>query len=365
VQLTKLLLVTAELPPQPGGIGIHAHYVAKNLCEHSFKVTIVADVRSNNGEEELIFDAQQPYTVVRIKRKAPIAGTYLKRYKITKKLLESHDLLLVSGKFPIWIGGLVSLTSKKKVYAVVHGSEVATPSVTKKKFTKWCLSRFEKVIAVSTFTKSLMAGWNIKNIQVIPNGHEMEPSKVRNLNGAKLAPRLITIGNVTQRKGQHNVIRALPKLKTMYPAITYDIVGIPTEKERILQEAKSMQVEDLVVLHGKVSEIEKIRLLENASIFMMLSENTLSGSVEGFGIAILEANAKGIPTIGSKGCGVEDAISHGVSGKLVAHNDTEAICNAVQEITTFYDKYTTGAINWSEGFKWDKIILHYVQTLKK
>ncbi len=365
MELTKLLLVTSEFPPQPGGIGNHAHHVAKNLCNHSFEVTIIADVRSKDGEEERVFDVQQPYKVVRIKRKTPIASTYLERYKRTKSLLKSHDMLLVSGKFPIWIGGLVSLFSTKKIYAVIHGTEVAVPSALKKKYIKWCLRRFESIIAVSEFTKSLVDGWNIKNIQVIPNGYALELPPRTKRTTTQTTPRLITVGNVTQRKGQHNVVQALPELKTRYPAIQYDIVGIPTEKHTLLQAAKSLAVEDAVVFHGQVSEEEKIKLLQNASIFMMLSEPTKEGAVEGFGIAILEANALGIPAIGAKGCGIEDAIATGVSGKLVAHDDTGAICDAVNDIITSYEVYGNQAKEWSESFKWDTIIGRYLQILKK
>lgn len=365
MQSTKLLLVTAEFPPQPGGIGNHAHHLAKNLCEHSFEVTIVADVRSKDGKEERIFDAQQPYDVVRIKRKSPIVRTYLERYKRTKNLLKSHDILLVSGKFPIWLGGIVSLFSKKKIYAVIHGTEVSIPSALKRNFTKWCLRRFEKIIAVSNYTKSLMAGWGIKSIQVIPNGYAVATSNNVNLEDTMLPLRLITVGNVTQRKGQHNVIRALPKLKTSYPAIQYDIVGIPTEKDTLLQLATLVKVEDALLFHGKVSEEEKIKLLERASIFMMLSEQTTTGAVEGFGIAILEANALGVPAIGSKGCGIEDAIANGVSGKLVAHDDINAICAAVLEIIEAHEVYKKGAQDWSRNFTWDEIIGHYIEILKK
>lgn len=364
MQSNKLLFVTAEFPPQPGGIGNHAHHVAKHLCDHSFEITVVADVRSKDGEEEHAFDAQQPYDVIRIKRKNPIICTYLKRYKSAKNLLKSHDMLLVSGKFPIWLGGVLSLFSKKKIYAVVHGTEVSSPFLLKKNIMKWCLRRFEKIVAVSNFTKSLMHGWGL-TIEVIPNGYAVERCKDIGKKADVLPLRLITVGNVTKRKGQHNVIQALPKLKIAYPNIQYDIVGIPTAKDRLQALAKSLHVEDVVVFHGKVSEKEKIRLLQNASIFMMLSDITNVGAVEGFGIAILEANALGIPAIGSKGCGIEDAISGGVSGELVDQDNTEDICDAVGKIVASYEVYQTGAKEWSKNYTWDIIIGHYLKIIKK
>ena len=46
------------------------------------------------------------------------------------------------------------------------------------------------------------------------------------------APQLITVGNLTQRKGQHNMINALPELLKKYPDLHYHCVGIPTEIEQ-------------------------------------------------------------------------------------------------------------------------------------
>ena len=57
-----------------------------------------------------------------------------------------------------------------------------------------------------------------------------------------------------------------------------------------------------------------------SDIFVMLSEETTTGDVEGFGIAVIEANALGIPTIGTMGSGLEDAISDKITGFLVNKN---------------------------------------------
>ena len=59
------------------------------------------------------------------------------------------------------------------------------------------------------------------------------------------------------------------------------------------------------------------------------SSPTATGDVEGFGIAILEANALGIPAIGALGCGIEDAIENYSSGILINYLDTEAFKNAL------------------------------------
>jgi len=361
--LKKILFLTSELPPQPGGIGNHAHQLARYLSNH-YKVTVIADQRSEEGKEEHDFDQQQDFKVVRVKRRATLVWTYLKRFFIARKLIKTNNVLLVSGKFPLWVGGLLSLVSNKPIFGIIHGSEVQLSNSIAKKLSNWALTRLDHVIAVSNFTLNLVDTLKLKSTSVIPNGfHKMsfEPKQIEEKNNEVL--QLITVGNLTQRKGQHNVIKALPLLLKAYPNLIYHCVGIPTNRNQLMELAKSLNVADQVQFHGQLSEDKKLSLLQQSDIFMMLSEQTSTGDVEGFGIAILEANALGLPAIGSLNCGIEDAIKTKESGLLVDPHDTRQIVSAVQDIITNRNQYSQQAKAWSTHFTWDKIGAKYLEVL--
>ena len=361
--MKKILFLTSELPPQPGGIGNHAHQLARYLSNH-YKVTVIADQRSEEGKEEHDFDQQQDFKVVRVKRRATLVWTYLKRFFIARKLIKTNNVLLVSGKFPLWVGGLLSLVSNKPIFGIIHGSEVQLSNSIAKKLSNWALTRLDHVIAVSNFTLNLVDTLKLKSTSVIPNGfHKMsfEPKQIEEKNNEVL--QLITVGNLTQRKGQHNVIKALPLLLKAYPNLIYHCVGIPTNRNQLMELAKSLNVADQVQFHGQLSEDKKLSLLQQSDIFMMLSEQTSTGDVEGFGIAILEANALGLPAIGSLNCGIEDAIKTKESGLLVDPHDTRQIVSAVQDIITNRNQYSQQAKAWSTHFTWDKIGAKYLEVL--
>lgn len=362
MQSTKVLFLTSEFPPQPGGIGNHALHLARSFCERGLNVTVLTDQRSKSGVAEINFDSKQPFTTRRIKRKNFLLLTYLVRILAASKLVRPNDMILVSGKFSIWIGGFLSLFTKKEITAVVHGSELVIPNYLQKNYTQWCLRQFEKVIAVSNYTKSLIIDWGLDAIDVIPNGYFIDVATIPKLEDSERL-HIITVGNVTQRKGQHNVVNALPALIKKYPNIIYDIVGIPTEKEAVQKLASQLNVQDRIVFHGKVSEEEKVRLLQQASVFLMLSQPSDTGDVEGFGIAILEANALGIPAIGSLNCGIEDAISQHVSGILVTHDNIDEITEAFSRIMDQYDVYVKQALTWSQRFTWPKVIQQYFKVM--
>src|SRR5690606_10320707 len=362
--MSKTLILTSEFPPQPGGIGNHAYNLAEGLQANGFEVQLVCDTRSSNGEAEREFDKMLSFEVIRISRKKILLLSYLNRIKTAFKLTKNSELILCSGKFSLWLGAFLSFFFKRKFIAIIHGSEVRLPNIVLRKLTDISLKRFDKIIAVSKYTKSLVSHLSLKNVEVIPNGFQMGNETIPKINNNPV-PVLITVGNVTARKGQHNVINALPVLLKKYPDLKYHIVGIPTEKERLGKLALDLKVEDAVIFHGKVSEEEKLELLKQSDIFVMLSEATKTGDVEGFGIAIVEANALGIPAIGAFGCGIEDAIKDGFSGKLINNKDPKQFREALKEILNNYETYSKNAKSWSNSFTWEKVIGSYLEVLAK
>src|SRR5690554_3411348 len=111
--MKKILIITSEFPPQPGGIGIQAHQLAKGLVGKGFHVQVVCDQRSGDGVEERQFDAEQPFEVVRVRRKRLILWSYVKRIQTALRLSKTADVVLASGKFSLWTGGLLRGIRKK------------------------------------------------------------------------------------------------------------------------------------------------------------------------------------------------------------------------------------------------------------
>ncbi|MDT0295728.1 glycosyltransferase family 4 protein [Mesonia ostreae] len=363
---TKLLLITSEFPPQPGGIGNHAWQLAKNFAERGFQVGVITDQRSAEGKEEELFDAAQDFEVYRTPRHSPILKTYVERWRKLKQLTKKYDVFIFSGKYSLWMGGALKISSQQQKIAVLHGSELGLSSSLLKKLTLWSIRQMHEVVAVSNYTASLVNELNLKNISVFLNGFEMAlPKDIQVPKSVSKNLQLITVGNLSQRKGQHNVVKALPKLLKKFPQLTYHIVGIPTEAEQLITLAQELNVAEHLKIHGQVSEKKKLSLLQDSDVFMMLSEQTDNGNVEGFGIAILEANALALPAIGAKNCGIEDAIDSGKSGVLVDPHRPQEILEALSQIEQEYAIYSLNASNWSKDFSWDQRIKPYLKLIKK
>lgn len=365
----NILLVTSEFPPLPGGIGNHAFNLAKNLQKNNFDLTVIADYRNNDVKEEQEFDKINSFKTIRIKRYNLLLLTYLQRLIKYLQLSKENDIILASGKFPLWLIGLTAFINSKPKIAIIHGTEVNFTNIYFKKITELSLKKFDKVIAVSNYTKGLIKGLHLMNVVVIPNGFDDKKFKILKNSNIEMGqilqgyPKIITVGNVSDRKGQANVIKALPLVLQKFPDLHYHMVGIPSQKDKFLQLAKELNIEKSITFHGKVSDSFLTKALQEADIFAMLSENTLTGDVEGFGIAILEANYFGLPAIGSKDCGIEDAIDNHRSGILINNKSQIEFGDAIDEILNNKDKYREYAQEWIDNYKWDLIVEKYVKYI--
>ena len=366
--MKKVIIISSEFPPLPGGIGNHALHLALSLQKEGKEVTVITDQRSHTIEEDVLFDTTLPFKVLRTKRHRLVVVTYLKRIVQTIRAVQSAKMStsIYSGKFSLWIGAYMKVFfPNTKTIAVLHGSEINAGGTISKLQTKWSLSQFDKLIAVSNFTKQLALEKNaVLKIEVINNGFSIPKSEEVGLNLDVIGnPAIVTVGNVTTRKGQQNVINALVGLKKSFPEIHYHIIGIPTEMQKFEALSKSIGVFENITFHGALSSIDLKQVVSKAKVFFMLSDHLKNGDVEGFGIAVLEANFLGLPSIGSKSSGITDAIDDGFSGRLVNPHDSDEIITAMHDIIDNYNHYSENAKLWSEKFKWEIIIKKYMEII--
>ena len=361
----QILIVTSEFPPQPGGIGNHAYNLALYLSKQHYNVNVIADQRSQKGKAEVDFDKGLPFNVFRIKRYSFRPRMYVKRIIITCKNFRNASSIIATGKFSLWNVGFLSVFFKQKTIAIIHGTEVNFKPYLLRKSIDYSLKQFDIIVAVSNYTKNLIQHLNI-DIEVIPNGIELKNWKIEKSTNIELKgnPSLTTVGRVSTRKGQLNVINHLPALIKDFPKLHYHCIGIPTEADVFVLKAKKLGVQNHITFHGSVDDSFLKEKLSKTDIFVMLSSESKSGDVEGFGIAILEANAFGVPAIGSKGCGIEDAINPNLSGFLIDFNNTQQLKNSIENISDNKEVFEKGSRDWAKQHDWSKIIKRYIDIIE-
>jgi phosphatidylinositol alpha-1,6-mannosyltransferase len=367
----RILIISSEYPPGPGGIGHHAYSLSCGLHRsgHHVEVLTVSDYASE--EEKGIFDSRQAFGITRY----PRIGwrTQIKRFSMSldKVAVGRFDWIFLTGKFSLWTGLVLKCFQRRqKTLCILHGSEVKPSNPFLRAFTNLSVGVCDRVVSVSLFTSSLLPDGlrRKKDPTVIPNGIDFDslPSAgVRKTNPLKGVPSLLTVGHVSRRKGQHRVIKALPHLAKRHPEAHYHIVGRPVDRVRFERLALSLGVADRVTFHGvAVNHSDLAAYYSNADVFMLLSENQSDGDVEGFGIVALEANHFGLPVVGARGCGVEDAILEGRSGYLVDGNDVVQIGEAVDKCLRERESLDVNTREWAGRHAWEQIIPDYENLIR-
>jgi len=101
-------------------------------------------------------------------------------------------------------------------------------------------------------------------------------------------------------------------------------------------------------------------LIARSNIFVMPSIKHKT-SVEGFGIAYIEAAQYGIPSLGGKDGGAADAILHEKTGLICDGNNLDDIYYSLNKMieNKKYIEFGRNAKEFVSKFTWDKIIKNY------
>ena len=372
----KILTLSSEFPPGPGGIGQHAYSMADCLAERGYDLRVLTVSDYSSVEECMNFDSNIKHFGVKRFRRYGIFLNHFLRFWVLIQTINSFkpNITIHTGRFPLMVNAFLHwyLKSKNiKTIAVIHGSEVNPSSKVERALNQRGIKNANFVVSVSKFTQSLIPGNLLKHgkYHIIGNGiTKIMQDNWDNYLTTKEKPkdglRLLTVGNVIPRKGQHNVIKALPNIKEKYNNVIYDIVGMRRYPELVDQQILQNDVTENILFHGRIERHADLnKFYQKANIFMLLSENVDDGDVEGFGIAALEANYFGVPVIGSKNTGVEAAVKDGFSGILVDAQNPLEITMAIEKIMENQEWFFENSKKWARSNHWDLLVEKYIEVI--
>ena len=357
------LIVTRSFPPELGGMQSLMWGLTKEMSKN-FMIKVFADYQKNHKE----FDQQENFSIERVGgikflrkiRKAHLINQFLKENKV-QGILADH-----------WKSLELIKTDKKK-YCLIHGKEInhQKGSSLNKRVVK-VLNNVEVVIANSEYTKNLAVnnGVNNEKVKVINPG--VNPAKELNKNSLEKVesllkvktPRLITVSRFDKRKNHEKVIMALRNLKQKYPDIVYICIGYGDEEQNLKKIVQELNLSAQVMFFKNIGDDLKNALVAKSNIFVMPSIIHKT-SVEGFGIAYIEAAQYGVPSLGGKDGGATDAIQHDKTGLICDGNDLENIYSSLNMMieNKKYLELGKNAKKLASKFNWSNTIEDYKKIL--
>ncbi|HET9396526.1 MAG TPA: glycosyltransferase family 4 protein, partial [Nitrospiraceae bacterium] len=136
---------------------------------------------------------------------------------------------------------------------------------------------------------------------------------------------ILFMGLIGQRTGIYDLVRALPAVIKAAPEVRLVAAG-PGELDAVRSCARERGVDDRVLLTGFVSGFDKLRLLEEAALYVLPSYT------EGVPLSILEAMSVGLPVIATPVGGIPDVLRHGVDGYLVPPGSQTELADRIIEL---------------------------------
>ena len=162
---------------------------------------------------------------------------------------------------------------------------------------------------------------------VVPNGCDVEDvamraAAVRDQRGPS-APVVLMVARLDVIKDQPTLLRAFAQARQ--PGWQLQLVGDGPRRGELQQLIDELDLTDLVHVLGRRGDVPE--LLGLADLFAFSTT-----AAEGFGIALVEAMAAGLPVIASDVPACREVLAEGAAGWLVPAGNVQAWTSALQEL---------------------------------
>ena len=378
--MSRVLLVTNDFPPRPGGIQSYLGEFAGRLAgAGSHSVLVYAP--EWKGADAFDDSAKAAgYRVVRHPGTLMLPGPAVDARM--RRLIGEH------GIDTVWFGAAAPLAllaprarlaGASRVLASTHGHEVGWSMLP---VARSVLRRIgdgtDVVTFVSRYTRSRFASafGPAARLEYLPPGVDTDrfrpdPAARAELRGRyKLGerPTAVCLSRLVPRKGQDALIKALPSIRRRVDGAALVIVGGGPYLDTLRKLATDRGVAEHVTFTGGVQAAELPAHHAMADVFAMPCRTRGAGmDVEGLGIVYLEASATGVPVIAGLSGGAPETVRHNKTGLVVDGRSVDEVAEAVAELLADRDRAAAmGAAGreWvTSQWRWDTLAARLADLL--
>ncbi len=331
----NVLYFTADYPPMVGGITMHTARLVKAVAgSNEVGQVQVVVLRGNNRGVE----AQGNISVVRDTH-GSLFSVFVRVCRYCFRF-RKFDVFHTTNVFPV--GFFVVLIGKyllhKPVVVTFYGTDVLTS-------TGGILTRAAKGFVLRHASQAIAFSYAIRDLAtkkyrvalgrfpVIYTPLDFTPTIVASdlrvrYGAAKDDFVVLFVGNLIKRKGAELAIRALHMINDS--TVKLVIIGDGSERKNLERVVAELNLGDRVVLAGRVDAAPYYSIASAFTMPSFFERNT--DDIEGLGIVFLEAQAAGVPVIGTRSGGIPEAIDEGKSGFIIPENDVTALAAAIRTL---------------------------------
>jgi L-malate glycosyltransferase len=198
------------------------------------------------------------------------------------------------------------------------------------------------------------------NIEVIPNGVDLERFSPDKPTGQTDCIRLVTVGRLSATKRVELLIDAVEILVKEGCKIRLSIVGEGAERNRLGQMITDKRIGNSIHMKGFVGPADMPGIYRDSDIYISASMQ------EGMSNAMLEAMASGLPIITTRCEGVDELITG--NGIVLEQADAGQMAEAIKKLVNdkpLLEKMSQAARRQAESFTWNAVAQMYIQLYRQ
>jgi len=341
--------------PDAGGAEVHLHEILRRMVERGHRVTLFASAFPGAAQRE-------SYDGIEVVRRGSWYNANFSVARAVGEFLarESADLVLEDiNKIPFFIPRVTDVPVLP-IIPHLFGATVFRETNPVLASYVWFWERFIprvyhgcrfSVISPSTKEDLVRRGIPEAQIDVVLCG--LDHRTYRRVEGAERyeRPTIVHFGRVRKYKAIDVVIRAFKRIRERLADARLVIVGDGPELDNLKKLTRSLGLDEAVEFTGKIPTDRLVEILNRCHLFMNASPK------EGWGLTVVEANACGVPVVGSNRPGLKDSILDGKTGYLVEYGDDAAFAARGLELLTdarSWERMSAAALEWAGSMTWEK-----------
>lgn len=321
-----------------GGLETYCWEAGHALAQRGHDVTIVAGVGGTQrySDVNLIrfpFIAQDNWPDFGTRFRRLMERCSFARHALPHLIEAQYDAIIINKPFDfpvLWHGKRKGVTAQ-----IVYRAGGTEFYIADRFFSKVV----DHWVSTSRYNANQVEGRYGKPVSVIHNGVDTSLFKpdqhLTDFTVSNQPLLLASVGRLVGWKGHRVIIEALKNI----PDVNYLIIGDGPEKNRLLDQAKSLSIEDRIRFAGNVEHNLLPQFLQQADIFVHPSIGE-----EAFGISLVEAMACGLPVLASRNGGIPEIVVDGTTGSLLTPGDIAAWATAIEHLSKNRDKLKVMAV---------------------
>ncbi|WP_081607947.1 glycosyltransferase [Methylomonas sp. MK1] len=197
---------------------------------------------------------------------------------------------------------------------------------------KALFSYSSRILAVSEYLRQCLIKRGCPSEKLIVHYIGVDTEKFNVGFEPKLPNRIVNVSRHVEWKGVDTILRAMAILIKKYPDLQLVQIGSGSETKELLHLAEQLGVSRNIIWCGALPHESVLAELHRATLYVHASRKDSKGQTEAFGIALIEAQACGLPVLTTRSGGIPEAMVEYETGLMYEENDFNELALQVDKL---------------------------------